>query len=313
MMVGDGESQPTEGVDALEDLANSLTGEQEQEEGDDQRDAPEEDGEESDEEQVEEGEDEEGDEEEEEEDPTVVIKHDGKEVELKLSEVKDLAQQGFDYSKKTMALAEDRKAVEATKAELADAWQRNVQALERTEDRLGAFIKFMESQVGDPPPIEWAQQDAAYYLAQKQLYDDRKDKLARAHEAAENVRQEAQRVRQARIAETAAATEKALRDTLPGWNDARMNELADYLRDAGITPDSALEAFVQKGVWELAHKAKAYDQIQADKAKLKPKAELKKVQKPAAQVQTGKAAERMKREAAFNKNPSVDALADLLR
>src|ERR1044072_1587067 len=108
MMVGDGESQPTEGVDALEDLANSLTGEEEQEDGD-QRDAPDEEGEESDEEQVEEGKDEEGDEEEEEEDPTVVIKHDGKEVELKLSEVKDLAQQGFDYSKKTMALAEDRK------------------------------------------------------------------------------------------------------------------------------------------------------------------------------------------------------------
>ena len=312
MMVGDGESQPAEGVDALEDLANSLTGEEEQEDGD-QRGAQDEDSEESEDEQVEEGDGEDGDEDEAEEDPTVVIKHDGKEVELKLSEVKDLAQQGFDYSKKTMALAEDRKAVEATKAELADAWQRNTQALERTEDRLTAFISFMESQVGDPPPIEWAQQDAAYYLAQKQLYDDRKDKLAKAQQAAENVRQEAQRVRQARIAETAAATEKALRDTLPGWNDALMNELGEYLIKAGITPDSAVEAFIQKGVWELAHKAKAYDQIQAEKAKLKPKAELKKVQKPAAQVQTGKAAERMKREAAFNKNPSVDALADLLR
>jgi hypothetical protein len=312
MMVGDGESQPTEGVDALEDLANSLSGEEEQEDGD-QRDAQDESGEEDEDEQVEADEGEEGDEEEQEEDPTVVIKHDGKEVELKLSEVKDLAQQGFDYSKKTVALAEDRKAVETTKAQLAEKWQANVQALERTEDRLNAFISFMEGQVGDPPPIEWAQQDAAYYLAQKQLYDDRKDKLSRAQQAAENVRQEAQRVRQARIAETAAATEKELRDTLPGWNDAKMNELADYLREAGITPDSALEAFVQKGVWELAHKAKAYDQLQAEKAKLKPKAELKKVQKPAAQVQTGKAAERMKREAAFNKNPSVDALADLLR
>jgi hypothetical protein len=313
MMVGDGESQPTEGVDALEDLANSLTGEQEQDEGEDQRDAHEPDGEESDEEQDEDGEEEEGDEEEQEEDPTVVIKHDGKEVELKLSEVKDLAQQGFDYSKKTMALAEDRKAVDAERSRAAETRIRNEEALAQTESHLSALVKFMEEQVGSPPPIEWARDDAAYYLAQKQLYDDRKDKLTKAIGAAENVRQEAQRLRQARIAETAAATEKALRDTLPGWNDTKMNELADYLRVAGITPDSAIEAFVQKGVWELAHKAKAYDQIQADKAKLKPKAELKKVQKPNAPVQTGKAAERMKREAAFNKNPSVDALADLLR
>jgi len=44
-----------------------------------------------------------------------VIKHDGKEVTLSKSELIAQAQQGFDYSKKTMALAEDRKSLEAAR------------------------------------------------------------------------------------------------------------------------------------------------------------------------------------------------------
>jgi hypothetical protein len=62
----------------------------------------------------------------------------------------------------------------------------------------------------------------------------------------------------------------------------------------------------------MAHKAKAYDAIQARKAEMKPVKQLTKVNKPAAANTTGKQAERSKREADFNKNPSVDNLARLL-
>lgn len=307
-MFGDVETQPGEGVLTLSDLADGM--DEDQEEGGDELPEDEEGEEsESDEEQPEDSEAED----EQEEESTVTLKHDGKEVTLKQSEVVELAQKGFDYSQKTMALAEDRKAVEAQQAKAAETWQQNMRALEQTEDRLNSFVQFMESQVGTPPPIEWAQQDAAYYLAQKQQHEDRKGQLKEAVAAVESVRQEAQRKRQAQINEQAQATDKALRDTLPGWNDTKLGELAEYIRAEGITPEDSPETFVKKGLWILANKAKAYDALQAEKAKLKPKTELKKVQKPS-QAHTPNRADARHGEALkrFKSKPSINTLADLM-
>jgi hypothetical protein len=173
---------------------------------------------------------------------------------------------------------------------------------------------YLQSQLGEPPGIELLHtQGSDVYLAHKEQYEHRRAQLQHAFQAQQNAQQDAQLKRQARIAEQAEATEKALRDTLPGWNDDMLNTLAGYGRDFGLTPDIAGEAFVSKGFWEVLHKAKAYDAIQAQKAQMKPKAQLAKVDKPVAKNQTGKVAERAKREAAFNKSPSVDALADFLQ
>lgn len=310
-MFGDVETQPGEGELSLSDLADQMDEGPEDDEGElGELDESEESGESEEGEESEEGAD---TEEEQQEESTVTLKHDGKEVTLKQSEVVELAQKGFDYTQKTMALAEKGKEVEAAQAKAAETWQQNMQALEQTEDRLQAFVTFMESQVGDPPPIAWASENAGLYLAHKQQYDDRKGQLKEAVAAVEAVRQEAQRKRQARIAEQAEATDKALRDTLPDWNDTKLGELADYIRKEGITPEDSPEAFVKKGLWLLAHKAKAFDALQAEKAKLKPKTELKKVQKPS-QAHTPNRAEAKHGEALkrFKTKPSLNTLADLM-
>lgn len=219
----------------------------------------------------------------------------------------------MDYTKKTMALAEDRKAVETERSTAEQIRAHHETALTATLDRLTAFQQFMESQVGQPPDISLAQQDAAEYLARKQHYEDRKGTLDRTLQAIDTVKQEAQRQRQARLVEQADATEKALRDTLPGWNETTLDELAGYMGKVGINPQTAADAFVHKGLWELAHKAKAYDAIVAKKAELKPTAQLAKVQKPAASNQPNRTqqakTEAMKR---FQANPRLETLADLL-
>lgn len=316
-MTGQGDSQPVDGASALDDLAAALTPQSEQDD-EQERDAdpnasegdegePEE--VDSDEEQSEEAEESEA-----EDDPTVKIVHDGKEVELKLSEAKELAQKGFDYQKKTMALAEERKAAETEKAHAAQLRQQTESALSETIGRLEAFTKYMEAQVGDPPAIELAQYDAASFLAQKELYEQRKGQLQQAHAGIQHFRLEQQRQRQAQLSTQAQETVKALADTLPGWNESTLPELEKYAEKLGITLQSAADGYVLKGLWQALHKAKAYDAIQAKKAEMKPVKQLQKVNKPAASANTtGKQAERVKREAAFNKNPSVDALAALLR
>lgn len=314
-MVGDAETQPTDNV-TLSSLAEEMGSTEFVDEADDGVDVGEadesEESEEPEQEEPEEGEPEEAEEEAEEE-STVTLKHDGKEVTLKQSEVIELAQKGFDYTNKTMAVAEERKAVQAEREQAEQFRQQNEHAVQRNLAALQAFEQFTASQIGEPPPIEWAQQDAAYYLAQKEQYEARKGQLQQAREAIQHLQGEAHRQRQAWIAQQADATESALRDTLPGWNDDTLTELADYAGKLGLNPQTVDVAFVQKGFWEALHKARAYDAIQAQKANLKPKTTLAKVQKPTAGNQPNRAAiRRADAEKRYQAAPSLNSLAALI-
>ena len=305
-MQGDGASQPGDSGDPLSDLVDAMIPK-------DEEAAPEE-AESEDSAESEESETEESAEgEEEAEEPTFTIKHDGKDVILKQSELIELSQQGFDYSKKTMAVAEERKAAEAERSKATEVRVKNEEVLTDSIGKLEAFEKYMLDQIGSPPPIEWAAQDAAYYLAQKEIYEQRKGQLQQAQAGIEHLRSEQQRQRQAHLQTKAAETVKALRDTLPSWNEKTLPELETYVHALGLNPDSAGDGYLHQALWQLAHKAKAYDAIQASKAQMKPKQQLTKVAKPQAANPSGKAAERIQRDAAFHKSPSVDALADFLR
>lgn len=309
-MVGDDpKGQPTEGVDTLADLTALLDGGEEREDG---TPVESEEGELPDEAEGEEdGSEEEGDEEEQEE-ATIVLKHEGKEVSLKQSEVVELAQKGFDYSQKTMAVAEERKAVEAQRSQVETYRQEVEQARTDQLTKLQALEQFYEGQIGSPPPVEWAQQDVAYYIAQKEQYEARKGQLEQARSAIGYLQQEQARSRQAWIVQQADATEAALKDTLPGWSEATLPELADYAKKLGLTPQSAELAFVHKGFWEALHKAKAYDQLLEKKAQMKPVSELKKVAPPTARNQPPQLARRAEAEKAYAAKPSINTLANLL-
>lgn len=308
VLEGDGESQPAEGVSDLDSLADAITGgkeegAQDESEGDESEEA------EGEEEEAEESEDDED----EEEEATIVLKHEGKEIPLKQSEVVELAQKGFDYSSKTMKLAEERDAVKAERTQ-ASQYREEVETA-RTEQlsRLQALDQFLTQQIGTPPPVEWAQQDVGYYVAEKEKYEARKGQLDQARSAIGYLQNEQARERQAWITQQADATETALKDTLPGWNENTLPELASYAEKFGLTPKSADVAFVQKGLWEVLHKAKAYDALLVKKAEMKPVTKLARVVPPSSANPVGKAAARAKREAEFDKNPSVDSLAAIFR
>lgn len=301
-MVGDGrEGQPTEGELSLDGLAESML-----DEGDGEQEALEEGEEESDDPEVEEGEDDE------QEEPTVTIKHDGKDVTLKQSEALALAQQGFDYSKKTMAVAEERKAVQAERDKADSYRKQHEESLAETNRRLAAYTQYMQAQVGSPPPVELAAQDAAHYLALKAQHEARTGQLQEAIAAQQAISQEQARMRQAWIGEKAAATETALRDTLPSFDDNTISTLAEYAGKAGLTPQNMDVAMLEPGFWILAHKAQAYDALQEQKAKLKPVNKLSKAIKPQAINQPPQLARRQEAMKRYDRNPSLSALADLL-
>jgi hypothetical protein len=308
-MIGDENTQPNESVVTLESLAASLGDEETAlPEGEDEADPEGEEAEES-------GEDvEEGDESEESaKEYEFTVKHDGKETVLKLNheEVVESIQKSLDYTKKTMALAEERKAIEPLRRQAEELRQQQEKATTEALDRVEAYAKFLETQVGTPPPIEWAQQDAAYYLAQKELHETKKGQLKAALEQVDAHRSELARQRQASLNARAEAALKSLESTLPGWSDALIADLSGYLKDRGLRPDTHADAFVEAGLWELAHKAKAYDALQAEKAKLKPVKDLPKVHKPGSN-QPPQFAKKQEALKAYKAQPSLDRLAALL-
>lgn len=311
---GDGpEGQPTEGVATLDSLAmnmdegdDALGDEPEDEDGEEPEGVEGDDGDEPDESEEDSDEDDEGS------DPTVTLKHDGKEIEVKLSEALNLAQQGYDYSKKTMAVAEERKAVEAERSRATDHFKAAEKVNSEAIARLEAYTKFMESQVGAPPSAELLSHDTHAYLVQKEQYEARRGQLGQAYEAVQALRNEQERQRQSAITEKAVATEKVLKDTLPGWNDETLDTLAGYAATAGLTPQTASDAFLEPGFWTLAHKAQAYDALMAEKSRLKPVNKLPKVSKPQAGNQPPQLARRQDAMRRHKANPSMQTLVDLL-
>lgn len=311
---GDGpEGQPGEGVTSMTDLSAMLDGGEESEEGapEESEQGEEEVSEESEGEEVEQPEGE--DDEEQQDEPTFKLKHEGKEVELKQSEVVELAQKGFDYTQKTMAVAEERKAADAARAQAEQHRQQYEQTLGQSVGQLQALEKFLTEQIGSPPPVELAQQDVAYYIAQKEQYEARRGQLADAREAIAKLQDEQARSRQAWIAQKGQETESALKNTLPGWNEQSLNELVDYAGKYGLGPQNFDHAMLEKGFWEMAHKAKAYDELQEKKAQIKPVSQpANKVAPAQAKNQPSQLAKRQEAIKRHRAKPSISTLADLL-
>ena len=309
-MEGQAEKQPAETVD-LDGIAGLIDMDVEAE-IEDEAGEPE-----SEEEQGEapEGEEQDADEDEEsEEADTEILTHEGKEVRMKKSEVLELAQKGFDYTKKTMALAEERKALEPVKQQYQERLTQHEQALTETMHRLQTAADFLESELGQPPSTDLASYDAGAYIAQKEAYQARVDKLRNTYGQLQHLEQQQNQLRQSQLLEKANETEKYLVEHLPGWKDAPEKSLAElnsYIKEFGLSPETTKEAYVEKGLWEIAHKAREYDRLMAQKATLKPKAELPKVNKPAANHNPTnvRQQEALKR---FKSKPSLETLANLI-
>jgi len=300
-MQGDGENQPGESDDTLLSLASLMDSEESQEE------TELEESEESEEVEQEEQE------EEQEEEETVILKHEGKEVSVSRSEAIALAQKGYDYSSKTMAVAEERKAVDAThlqaKALVSEVSNHRDQVLQDLE----AAESFLMSQVGQPPTLELLYSDPSNFYIQKELHNQQNEKLETVRSAIASQRAQQDRERQTWEADSAQRMRKEL-SAVKGWEsfEAKGQELQKYLADTGVNADEFGDALFNPELWKTIEKARLYDVLKAKQATLKPKESLQKVVKPNGNNQnmnrTGKS-EAIKR---FNAKPNLNNLAAFL-
>lgn len=199
------------------------------------------------------------------EEPTYSVKVAGEDKELTLSELKTLAQQGADYTKKTQQVAEQRKALEAESVaidqarQLRDAYAERLQAMEQllSAPEQSENLEYLK----ESDPIGYAVRVAEISQQKEQLQAIQ----AERYRIAEQQQAEQQHALQGYIAQQAAR----LSEVLPEYSDPvkgekLRSELRTFAKDIGFSDQELSMVRDSRQVLAL-HKAMLYDKLQKSK------------------------------------------------
>ena len=202
--------------------------------------------------------------------PRYKVKASGEEVEVELDELIKGYQQGTDYTKKSQALAEQRKAIEAERGHLEQvkqerqAYAQKLQALDSflTQQHQGVDLEVLK----ETDPIGYAVAVAEQSQREKQLAV---------------VRQEQQRIAQQQQAEQQASLQSHLRseseklaslipELATAQGDAVRKQIRDYAKSVGWTDQELSSVYDSRAVQTL-YKAMKYEQLQKSKPEVNKK------------------------------------------
>jgi len=202
--------------------------------------------------------------------PRYKVKASGEEVEVELDELIKGYQQGTDYTKKSQALAEQRKAIEAERGHLEQvkqerqAYAQKLQALDSflTQQNRGVDLDVLK----ETDPIGYAVAVAEQSQREKQLAV---------------VRNEQQRIAQQQQSEQQASLQNHLRqeseklvslipELATPQGDAVRKQIRDYAKSVGWTDQELSSVYDSRAVQTL-YKAMKYEQLQKSKPELNKK------------------------------------------
>ncbi|WP_288082243.1 hypothetical protein [Pseudomonas sp.] len=167
-----------------------------------------------------------------------------------------------DYTKKTMAAAEERKAAQAQSQQALQERQAYAQNLSRMQAQLeGALAEQNQS-------VNWQQlleTDPQQYLQQKHLWEQRQAALQQTYAQQQHLASIHQAEQQQRFQSHLQAQQQELLAKLPEWKDeskakAEKVALREYLLSQGYDAQSVSNVADAKAVL-LARKAMLYDQM----------------------------------------------------
>lgn len=202
--------------------------------------------------------------------PRYKVKASGEEVEVELDELIKGYQQGTDYTKKSQALAEQRKALEAERVHLEQVKQER-QAYAQKLQALDSFLSQQNRGVDldvlkETDPIGYAVAVAEQSQREKQLAV---------------VRAEQQRIAQQQQAEQQASLQNHLRqeseklvslipELATPQGDAVRKQIRDYAKSVGWTDQELSSVYDSRAVVSL-YKAMKYEQLQKSKPEVTKK------------------------------------------
>ena len=192
---------------------------------------------------------------------TVTVKIDGKDVEVKLSELKNGYQRQADYTRKTTEVAEQRRAAEAESSKAREERNAYQGKLQNMQVQLEAALQQQQQ-------TDWTallESDPVEYLKQQHLSQQRQATLSQVYAEQQKVAGQVQ-AEQAQARQTYLAQQQdELLAKLPDWKDAakakaEKTALRYYLLESGYD-SKTVETITDAKAVVLARKAMLYDQI----------------------------------------------------
>lgn len=206
---------------------------------------------------------------------TIKLKRGDEEVEVDIEEAKNLAQMGYDYTKKTQEVAEQRKAVEMH----AQALKAQEQAFNQIVESQQAFIKdiakleSLNDQIAQFESVDWnALSDNDPVQAQK-LFIQYQNLNTKRTQMGQELQQKHSQLQQQRTQQEQIRLEQArseLLKTFPDWNADRARELRETAKEYGFSEDE-LSAVTDPRQVKILADAAAYRKLQAQKANVTQK------------------------------------------
>lgn len=196
-----------------------------------------------------------------EEDPLVTIKVDGKDVQVPLSELKNGYQRQADYTRKTMQVAEERKAAEAERQQALAERQQYAGNLQKLQAQI-------EGALAQQQNIDWQQlleNDPQAYLKERHLWEQRQAALQQNLTAQQHIAAQMQAEQARAFQGHLQAQQEQLLAKLPEWKDAEKAKaektaLREYLKTQGYDEQSVNSVADARAVL-MARKAMMYDQM----------------------------------------------------
>lgn len=253
-------------------------------------------------------------EEEQPETPRYYVKVDGEEQEVTLDELRNGYQRQADYTRKSQALAEQRKAYEA-----------NLQAIESEREQYSQALEMMSAQqkneLAQYESIDWKalkEDDPMEYMEKRLEYQETRDKIARVEQERQRVAAEQQQRVQHQLSEIMQTELTKLKEALPAYADPSSN-LKNELRDYGLSlgfSQQDLDSISDHRVVLVLHKAMLQDraaQGTVRKAKAsKPVPKVVKSGTPESKTQRSKKASQQRRERLAKTGSTRDATSVFL-
>jgi hypothetical protein len=189
------------------------------------------------------------------------VKVDGKEIQVPEHEVIQGYQRTADYTRKTSALAEQRKAIEAEAQQVAQ---------ERAYYASQLAQLAQSYQLPPEPDYRLAQTDPVAYVQQRAAWEAQARQVQAVQAEQQRIAQQSAVEQQNHYQRHLQSEMERLTEALPSWKDPakakqEKRELTEYLRNVGYTDDEIGAATDHRAI-VLAKKAAAYDKLMSSRA-----------------------------------------------
>ena len=196
--------------------------------------------------------------------PVVTVEIDGKPIELTKSEIQSGYLRQADYTRKTQALAEERKQYHAV--------VQQAQEQEKVYSQLlPVMVQRMQQYMPQPPRQELIDTDPVSYMKQKEAYEREMGDLQAAQAEMQRMSQKSQVEQEQQLQALVAQNAQMLPELIPEWKEAKNYErdrikLRDYLKSRNFS-DQEIDNAYDARIVALAYDAMRWRELKNSKPK----------------------------------------------